>query len=923
MARLEDATGAFLVNKTSRYIHHRFTIIPSDQQKLLGRPDAWDTTGPPNLPPKVLQDVEEAYIRRLEDASVPATPEKRHSTRLDGTSRQTKGHHERAVNENRTISKDAKQTRVIISDDSYEEEPIDWTPSPSQHKRAPVRPDELPDLRFKNSPVPPSSPLSDRRPPFPRVLQTASNVKACPAPVISSKVRSAQLPPPSSLASEPDLEYQPPRAITDVVKPVDRVLRNTVPPPAAHRVLRSVQRPAPTPPSAQNPETVPCTWKELSSVEERRQTAEEPEKKRRRVMKHPKFPSSQKVDSQASKSSPGSSIIDTPPKPKPHPNAHLGLQKPAFAIFPHSSFPAPVVQPVEEGESSSSARLPPNGPASQAPFVAFTAAYPDYRGTPGDFGRAAMAIMHLQQTRSLAEFLYDDFIRVFAHSYLDYIERCDEEQVEPLLAIHWYNENVPRPIYNKGIISRGNIADILEHYPIKSVSARRTTDPGPNNGHALLPAARPPVAATSGTEPPGQEELPHDSSLPRKDSAFVPATTSPIVTNGTPLPGPEAVARDSLQPAPPSGTMLRVSGAPLSTGTSSPGVNTHAMLRPDQIERITPLRTVSGYIVTMQGGNDRINLADHTKVKEEDGELPQLLPSPEIPKDRISSNRRAAAGDHTHTGGSANSSSLRQGGNTRNQFAQVDRAAPYRRSKADENTRPKPPPQHQPRVHAVAMDLAAKVTSQDPGLKRKRDDQKGMEPVRRGLPHHRAQATNTSPSLPPGPELKTKSSDKPARPRPKSPPPSYGGVLTQPPATAGTFVSDFTSTRAVESIPETAVKSKDVPRYTIPETVTKPRAAPWFGNGSSTSHVSATGISASKPPASSTVARPKAILRYGDDSSASHVSATVITASKPPASSSVPSAKGKRPKLSKQDRFRKFLEKRFAQGSAPQSTVED
>ncbi|OIW26095.1 hypothetical protein CONLIGDRAFT_717724 [Coniochaeta ligniaria NRRL 30616] len=854
MALLGDNTGAFLTSETQ--IPHKYTVIPSDQQELLAQPDAWNTKGIPNVPPKVLQDVKEAYLRRLRAAagSAQATPVSRHPGRLNGSSR---------------VEDDMKDGQGHEHSDDDNGEPIPWSSSPAQHKQAPVPRDELPtprpiNLRVRSPPplhsdiplpssspprrnnlrVPSSPPLPTRRPSPHKVSQTPPQNAARPAALVNPKarVRVVQREPPSSLASEPDLEYQPPRAITDVVSPVDRVLRSTQPPPPV-QLLRSMQPPAPTPPSAQEPVTVPCTWKEPSNPGEGQQTAEEPAKKRRRLMKHPPFESSQAVDSNSAAAPSGEEGYDS----------------------------SQVGQVVALNRSySSSGRLPPNGPASQAPFVAFCTAYPSYtlyKGTLRDFVSAAISIQHLQKTRSLPDFLYDDYIRVWAHQYISYMRNCVEERRKPLTGIQWYNEHVPEPEYNKRIFTRGNIADITEHHSdvadlVRNMS-REHRDEQSDNDASSLPAAASPTTilsprttVLSPTPQVGSEGLHLGGSRPKDDISSLPAATSPLVASS----GPPRSGRGVL----PGG-----GSAPAQSAQSvvTPRANMHAMLRPDQIEKIEPLRSVSGYVVTMSPSRASASKRDHKQravappappeIKDEEDESSgaQLPPmTPDIgPSDRVSA-AHAASSDRNPAPTSTNRSPAYAFG----------QRGPARILTEQATTR---------KADTGRMMQASESITQDYGDEEpeRQSNGRSMRPPESRPPAFNEPLATAVPSPSPwGSNAPAPQPKKPSRPRPRSPTPSFGDVLTQPPSTALSFIPDFT--RSVESIPDTAIKPKDAPRFNH-----RAHGPPAFS-------------SASKPPASSAVSASRNV-------------------------------KGK--KLTKADRFRMFVEKRQAQSSAPKSTIED
>lgn len=1008
MSHLGNDTGAFITSET--FIHHRYTVVPSDQQELLRRPDAWNTKGPPNIPPKVLQHAKETFTRQLKPGAdtLQGTPVTKGSGRLNETSRQNQGRSERASEDSMEDDQDHEHS------DDDKGVPIPWSSSPTHHRQAPVRHGDLPTLRPINirprssapfspdkMPPPPSSPprLDDSHVPSPsplgarkssphKVLQTPPRKTAHSAPFASTKARIAQREPPSSLTSEPDLEYQPPRAITDVVSPVGRAFRHTQPPAPAHRVLRSMQGPAPTPPSAQEPVTVPCTWGEPSNPDKGQHISEEPPVKRRR-MRAPQFESSQPVDpktmmtpsggrqapvdlddSQVSNSSSASSVIPRAPKTR-LPNPHLGrgptilLGGERFAVFQppkqviqpseddyHSS---QLCQPAQNVQSSSSTRLPPNGPASQAPFVTFSTAYPSYKGTVRDFVSAAISIQDLQQRRSLPDFLYDDYIRVWAHEYISYVRKCVKERRKALHAIEWYNEYVPGPEYNKRIFTRGNIADITEHHRAEAELLRnlsREHREQSDNDTSSLPAA---------TSHLGSEDPPRGGSSPKRDIASTPrASSPPVATPGMPHPGSRVLSRRdpaSTQPAQP---------------VATPNVITHASILPDQIERIEPLRSVPGYVVTLSQpeANDSnwahdkpaVRLHSPPEIKDEEDDLSQAQLPPSKPssdtKDiatdtRAASNSRYQSRISESPGGADNlmeeirtlsahldstmravEKHARNSGDNQNDITpramderrkcldQLNIAlsefdeffshnlieesvlrklrtlavhVDWERAKSllseahDQLLRGKKRGRSQDAerwsshevdvalVHCVVPRQGSNANSpslSEPAAELKpKSDTPSLRSAERRAPS--SGETLPLPTAAPGPPpLASKASEaqwkKPSAPWPKSPSPSSGDVLTQPPATAVSVMSGITA--SAESIPETAIKPRKDARLNA-----------W-------NHGPLAFSSASRVPASSAV-------------------------------SSSMKSKGK--KSSKADRFRMFVEKRQAQSSTPTSTIQD
>lgn len=893
MALLDDDDGVFLVKE--KCIRHKYTVIPNDQQELLSRPDAWNTKGIPNLPPKVLQDVKDAFIRRSRSAAASkrATPKGLDAGRANGPSRQKHRHNGHVAEADSTDRLDTVLSGDDDDDDDNDEgEPIPWTPSPSHHKQAPVRREELATLRPRTSHAESSSPVrAENRhpappspaqphhlavpssPPLParqastavsqRPIRNARGPKATrPAPVVSSRARLAQPAPPSSLASEPDLEYQPPRAITDVMSPVDRALRQTRSHAPVHRVLQTIQQPAPTPPSAQESATVPCTWKEPRISVACQGTVQEPAPKRRRLVESPSLESSKAADpngtappssgrgarvslndSHASESSPAPSVISgTPAKRHPDPRLGRGPGQILSAGFPRLEHLPQVIEPAEEGYGSSqpsqpaqvgsfnsSGRLPPNGPASQAPFVAFKVAYPTYEGTIRDFISAAISIIQLQESRSLPEFLYDDYIRAWAHHYINYVEDCIQADRKPLRAIQWYNEYVSSPVFTKRIFTKGNITDITGHHRAEAEAYRREIRRLHNNPPSSPRAVSP---ATRSTPQSAREDLRLDSSAANNDVLSLPGDASPpATTSNTPLPGHEALSRNDQAPA------KAASPAP------TPDLDAHAALHPAQIESIEPLRSVPEYVSTLsQSGSSPSTMAnarhcpppsDLAKVNSEEERHP-LAHVPAISTDTDPKGTLAAtpASRSTNRGPSPTSSGQNKSSAFLGHVRTPNAFVKHTDSTSDE----------------VPVDLGANKDDITQNIAR-------PKPAR-GLPS----SSNPTEAL----------AKEPSPPRPKSPLPSFGDVLTQPPATGASFVPDF----AGSIIPETAVKSRDVHRAT-------------------------------------------------QQSARRRISLPFNSENMPPPSSAAPaSSKVRRKMLSEADRFKLFVERRLSQGSAPRSSMQ-
>ncbi|KAK4129431.1 hypothetical protein N657DRAFT_640056 [Parathielavia appendiculata] len=456
-ARWTTWSPAQLTSRTE--IHPQYVKVPSDQQKLLDRPDAWSTGDFPNVPPKVLDDAKANYIRGAQLCSDgdgkghSPQPESLSHTGRDQLSSQSPSSSQSERKQlssqpasparTTTVHDESNRTSPSAEDSAEEDEktgtPIPWTPSPSAHHRAPCQA-----LCLTGAASSPSRASSERRGALP-----AGKAVFQAGPL-------ADFPPSSSVASESGLEIEVPKAITDV-------LEATIRKPVA--VIQ------PTPPSAQ---IIPCTLIERTSP------AQAPGPKRRRRMRDPATVFSSPGRPVGQSHAPRLALDESRPARSPRSSGRVvRLSSPVLGVPPrHLTEPSPVMpaanQPDtvtgpprlanDQGSSNPLERLPPKGPASQVPFTAFTLAYPDYQSSLKDFLRGIMCVLKLQKDKALTEFLYDDFVRVFSGEYLAYIETVARDQ-PALPAIHWYNENVSRPLYVKGVLNKDNVKDVIRQYP--------------------------------------------------------------------------------------------------------------------------------------------------------------------------------------------------------------------------------------------------------------------------------------------------------------------------------------------------------------------------------------------------------------------------------------------------------------------------
>lgn len=104
---------------------------------------------------------------------------------------------------------------------------------------------------------------------------------------------------------------------------------------------------------------------------------------------------------------------------------------------------------------------------ASTPLYDFGNAYPDYSerysGTQLNFVKACLCLEYLRGERALRDFLYDDFIRLFSHGYLDYVNGAGPAQ-QPLSAIEWFNLQTGPPLYTRQVMTNDNIDAALTFY---------------------------------------------------------------------------------------------------------------------------------------------------------------------------------------------------------------------------------------------------------------------------------------------------------------------------------------------------------------------------------------------------------------------------------------------------------------------------
>ena len=182
--------------------------------------------------------------------------------------------------------------------------------------------------------------------------------------------------------------------------------------------------------------------------------------------------------------------------------------------------PLPIFQTVVSSPAASTAVKDapaprPMSPVLQTwmlPYEAFVAAYPDYKGDLEDFLRACYALQHTGAGALPPSFLFDDVI----HAFLDYIEYIHEARFAdaqpPQNLAHWYNLHATGLICKKSVVTRDNVASILRAYPdeVRAIAQNAVV---PSKAAAASVVEGVSAAAVNGTTP-GQtllaDEQPED-----------------------------------------------------------------------------------------------------------------------------------------------------------------------------------------------------------------------------------------------------------------------------------------------------------------------------------------------------------------------------------------------------------------------------
>lgn len=437
-------------------------------------------------------------------------------------------------------------------EDGNEEEKIPWSSSPPQHFLGPQQREET-QVKAVND--------SSCQSPEQRGPRSTGNVS----------IRYASLPdtlPDNIITSDPGLEIEVPHAVPEALEPVNR---------------QPVVVFSHTPPSQQ---VIPCTLTERASP------VQEPQPKRRRLMKPVMIDSPKNLPHRGGDSRPTLPGSGSPPPAQPSSPAinlsstpmRQGSTRATSPVTPSvtnqhdrtcvdRSGVVAATSALQSAGDHVSGEFPVNGPpdtSSQPPYATFKTTYPDYKGTLGDFLRALLSILPLQKKRALAEFLYDDFVRVFSTDFLTYISD-QEGNPHPLTAVEFYNENVSKPVYLGGVLTKDNLRKILGRYsdeirailgvtfePEETIAATRERHDqrAPDSVSSETQAAQ---------QPPDRAETSHASRESSPPSAAVPASPE-LGTSETQSSAEPAFAaaelhpvKQVLEPVPPSTANIDVS----------------------------------------------------------------------------------------------------------------------------------------------------------------------------------------------------------------------------------------------------------------------------------------------------------------------------------------------------------------------------
>ncbi|KLU87846.1 hypothetical protein MAPG_06837 [Magnaporthiopsis poae ATCC 64411] len=419
--------------------------VPNDQEVLLAKEDAWaegpsnQPGAPPNVPLSVLKGLEEFHSRPAK-VQRPTTVQKAFhpppAVTLDVPPRSTSRSGDEAESRAATpIARDHVLSQSI--DHSPHGSEISWSQSPIRDR--PTVAVHSVSASEASSPIP-------RPPPHP---PTQPPVHPSEPHNFATQVQSSQIP--ISTATWPTLRS---RVTSSASSPVRQIPKRKLYPPVPsssvgnsedelplvlprtsdwiERVtINRLGQPCPTPPSAQ---VIPC------SEGQSKEGDQDTRKKRQRM---------QPLNSR---------IFEEPPEEQVPPSVAQEPLLPQKTRSPLAEEPRHKTRPV-----TNTPKVPP--PATgRKPFEQFRATYPDYGGDLSTFLRTCLYLKYLEDQDELIPFLYDDFIRAFAHGFLPYIQNWKEAS-NPLPAIKWYNRNTIQPVYNQQVMDKTAVARVFDVYP--------------------------------------------------------------------------------------------------------------------------------------------------------------------------------------------------------------------------------------------------------------------------------------------------------------------------------------------------------------------------------------------------------------------------------------------------------------------------
>lgn len=481
--------------------------IPKDQEVLLAKENAWaegpskQPGTPPNIPLSVLKGLEEFHSR-------PAKVQRPTPV-------------QKAVHPPPAATLDDVPPRSSRSDDEAESRPatpitrgrvlsqsIDHSPHGSEisWSQSPVR--DRPTVAVYSGSASATSSPKPHPPPHP---PTQPPVRPSEPHNFATQVHSSQIP--ISAATGPTLRSRVTSSTSSLVRHVPK--RKLYPPVPSSSVgnsedelplvlpmtsdwvervtINRLGQPCPTPPSAQ---VIPC-----SEGQGKQGDQDTPRKKRQRMQ------------------SLNSRIFDEPPDEQVPRSVAQASLLPQKTLSPLAEEPRHKTRPV-----TNAPKVPPSA-TGRKPFEQFKATYPDYGGDLSTFLRTCMYLKYLEDQDELIPFLYDDFIRAFAHGFLPYIQNWKEAS-NPLPAIKWYNRNTTQPVYNQQVMDKTAVARVFDLYPGEIAHI--------NEGLAGTETQTVPVRERS--QPPGQtcaeERTEEEEDEPLENRLSQPKSCSPDL--GTP-----------------------------------------------------------------------------------------------------------------------------------------------------------------------------------------------------------------------------------------------------------------------------------------------------------------------------------------------------------------------------------------------------